>query len=62
MNSADKLRKLIECAEDFLQHNIDNVDYKTIVNNLLELSGAGYIVLNIIDHDGSVREKNRCCW
>lgn len=57
MNSADKLRKLIECSEDFLQYNIDNVDYKTIVNNLLELSGAGYIVLNIIDHDGSVREK-----
>lgn len=57
MSSTEKLRKLITCTEDFLQYNINNVDYKTIAANLRELSGAGYVVLNIIDHNGNIIEK-----
>lgn len=47
MSSVESLKKIIKFSEELVQYNIENVDFNSIANNLLELSKAAYITFSI---------------
>lgn len=49
MNSTNEIKKLLETAEEFLQYNLDNVDYSSIAKNLLVLTNAKYVILSLFE-------------
>ncbi len=57
MNSTKKMIKLLETAEEFLQYNLDNVDYNSITENTLFLTNAKYGILNLYKEESKNYEK-----
>ncbi|MDD4991424.1 MAG: PAS domain S-box protein [Paludibacter sp.] len=48
----DVLNKLLFANNEFIDSDLDKVDYKKICDNIVEISGAKYASFNLFDEDG----------
>lgn len=48
----DMLNKLLFANNEFIDSDLDKVDYKKICDNIVEISGAKYASFNLFDEDG----------